>query len=127
MLQRSSGAAVYLARSHPQNSPATDLVIRAQAIQEANAEALRNLVKSGPISPKRVCAMPVRIHSRNLGEIDADAKGAIQLRTQDSVAGSHLGPRRRWGGVVGGSLGRVWGWNCCKARRTSRSQSSISV
>jgi hypothetical protein len=30
-------------------------------IQEANAEALRNLVKSGPISPKRVCAMPVRI------------------------------------------------------------------
>ena len=27
-------------------------------IQEANAEALRYLVKSGPISPKRVCAMP---------------------------------------------------------------------
>ncbi|MCU1247249.1 MAG: hypothetical protein JWQ49_278 [Edaphobacter sp.] len=30
-------------------------------IQEAKAEALRNLVKSGPISPNRVCAMPVRM------------------------------------------------------------------
>ena len=32
-------------------------------IHDANAEALRNLVKSGPISPSRVCAIPVRIPS----------------------------------------------------------------
>jgi len=31
------------------------------SIQEANAEALRNFVKSGPISPNSVWAMPVRI------------------------------------------------------------------
>src|SRR5215467_14733596 len=30
-------------------------------IQEAKAEALRNFVKSGPISPNNVCAMPVRM------------------------------------------------------------------
>jgi hypothetical protein len=30
-------------------------------IHEANAEALRNFVKLGPISPNRVCAIPVRI------------------------------------------------------------------
>lgn len=71
------------------NPPATDLVIRAQA-QEANAEALWNLVESGPISPKRVYAMPVRIPGI---WVRSTPKGVIQLRTQQPVAGSRLSPR----------------------------------
>ena len=92
-------------------------------IQEANAEALRNLVKSGPISPKRACAMPVRIPGIWVRSIPkARFNSARKTPSLDRVlVGGEAGAMSV--AEAGGGSG---GWNCSKARRISRSQSSIS-
>jgi len=92
-------------------------------IQEANAEALRNLVKSGPISPKRVGAMPVRMPGIWVRSIPK--AGCNSARKTPSLDRVLVG-----GEAVALSLvdagGESGGWNCSNPRRISHAQSSIT-
>jgi hypothetical protein len=57
--ERLGGSALALARARPQHFPPLMSSSGQMIIQELNADALRNFVKSGPISPNNVCAMPI--------------------------------------------------------------------